>query len=434
MTDDSAPSEIFPLGLRLTGRRVVLVGGGLVAARRARSLADAGAVVAVVSPALCAPMAELVAAGTVTWEHEREYAPGDLDGAWLVHAATGDRDADARVSADADARQVFCIAAGDAVAGTAWVPAVAVVDDVIVSVTSSSARERNPRRSIRVRDAIERGLRDGTLPVRHTPPRPTAGSVASSVTGSGDPASAVAEPTPRGWVALVGGGPGRLDLLTVRARVLLTAADVVIIDRLAPRAILDELPGDVDVIDVGKTAGHHPIPQDRINELLVEHALAGRGVVRLKGGDPYVFGRGGEELDACEAAGIPVEVVPGVTSAISVPTAAGIPVTHRGLSRGFTVLTGHEDVGHVPSAPDHTVILLMGVSHLPLTTAGLIANGRDPSTPAAVVEDGYGARQRTTVGTLATISERAVAAGVRPPAITVVGEVVRRSPDWVEQP
>ncbi|PFG33908.1 uroporphyrinogen-III C-methyltransferase [Sanguibacter antarcticus] len=432
MTDD-APSEIFPLGLRLTGRRVLLVGGGLVAARRARSLADAGARVNVVSPALCAPMSELVSAGTVVWEHEREYASGDLDGAWLVHAATGDRDADARVSADAEAQQVFCIAAGDAVAGTAWVPAVAHFDDVIVSVTSSSAKERNPRRSIRVRDAVERGLRDGTLPVRHTPPRPTAAAPGTgAATGTGDPA--VTSPPTTGWVALVGGGPGRLDLLTVRARVLLTAADVVIIDRLAPRAILDELPRDVDVIDVGKTAGHHPIPQEAINALLVEHALAGRGVVRLKGGDPYVFGRGGEELDACEAAGIPTEVVPGVTSAISVPTAAGIPVTHRGLSRGFTVLTGHEDVGRVPAAADHTLILLMGVSHLPLTTAGLIANGRDPRTPAAVVEDGYGDRQRTTVGTLATISDLAVAAGVRPPAITVVGEVVRRSPAWVEQP
>lgn len=428
MTDDNDTSEIFPLGLRLTGRRVVLVGGGLVAARRARSLADAGARVAVVSPALCAPLAALVDVGTVTWEHEREYATGDLDGAWLAHAATGDRDADARVSADADAQQIFCVAAGDAVTGSAWVPAIAQVDDVLVAVTSSSARERNPRRSIRVRDAIERGLSDGTLPVRHAPPRPTAGRTSDTDGSPGVPS------TPgKGWVALVGGGPGRLDLLTVRARVLLTAADVVIIDRLAPRAILDELPPDVDVIDVGKTSGHHPIPQERINELIVEHALAGRGVVRLKGGDPYVFGRGGEELDACEVAGIPVEVVPGVTSAISVPTAAGIPVTHRGLSRGFTVLTGHEDVGNVPAAADHTLILLMGVSHLPLTTSGLIANGRDPQTPAAVVEDGYGPRQRTTVGTLATIAERAVSAGVRPPAITVVGEVVRRSPAWVEQ-
>lgn len=433
MTDSNDTSEIFPLGLRLAGRRVVLVGGGLVAARRARSLTDAGALVAVVSPALCAPLAALVEDGSVTWEHEREYESGDLEGAWLVHAATGDRDADARVSADADARQVFCIAAGDAVTGSAWVPAIAQVDDVLVSVTSSSARERNPRRSIRVRDAIERGLRDGTLPVRHAPPRP--GAARNRADGTATTAAPAVPATPgKGWVALVGGGPGRLDLLTVRARVLLTAADVVIIDRLAPRAILDELPPDVDVIDVGKTSGYHPIPQERINELLVEHALAGRGVVRLKGGDPYVFGRGGEELDACEAAGIPVEVVPGVTSAISVPTAAGIPVTHRGLSRGFTVLTGHEDVGSVPAAADHTLILLMGVSHLPLTTTGLIANGRDPQTPAAVVEDGYGARQRTTVGTLATIAERAVAAGVRPPAITVVGEVVRRSPDWVDQP
>lgn len=428
MTFSSSPSpssEILPLGLRVTGRRVVLVGGGPVSARRAQTLADAGARVDLVAPAVCPAMAELVESGSVTWEHQRDYRAGDLAGAWLVHTATGDPAVDAQVSADAEAQQTFCVSAGDGGGATAWVPAVARVGDSVVSVTSASVSDRDPRRSIRVRDAIEASLRTGTLPVRATPPR---GEVAagSGRLGAGETASRV------GSVALVGGGPGALDLLTVRGRNLITAADVVVIDRLAPRAILDELPADVEIVDVGKTSGHHPIPQDEINAILVDRALAGNAVVRLKGGDPYVFGRGGEELDACVAAGIPVEVVPGVTSAISVPAAAGIPVTHRGLSRGFTILTGHEDVGRVPAANDHTLILLMGVAHLPQTTAGLLANGRDPQTPAAIIEDGYGPRQRTTVGTLATIAARAVEAGVRPPAITVVGDVVRRAPEWVE--
>ncbi|MNW58755.1 Uroporphyrinogen-III C-methyltransferase [compost metagenome] len=201
-------------------------------------------------------------------------------------------------------------------------------------------------------------------------------------------------------------------------------------DRLGPRALLDELGDDVVIVDVGKTPGFHPVPQDEINALLVEHALAGRRVVRLKGGDPYVFGRGGEEIIACEEHGIPVEVVPGVTSAVSVPAAVGIPVTHRGWSRGFTVLTGHEDIGKVPAAADHTVILLMGVSRLRDSAAALVASGRSPRTPVAVVEDGYGPRQRSTVGTLETIADVAAAAGVRAPAVTVIGDVVRVSPAW----
>ncbi len=176
----------------------------------------------------------------------------------------------------------------------------------------------------------------------------------------------------RGWVALVGGGPGIDGLLTTRGRELLASADVVVVDRLAPRAVVDRLPASVRVIDVGKTPGHHPVPQSRINDILVEEAQRGLGVVRLKGGDPYVLGRGGEERDACEAHGIPVEVVSGVTSAIAVPAAAGIPVTHRGVARGFTVVTGHEDIPSLPTGGDHTLVLLMGVTQLRRTTELLV--------------------------------------------------------------
>lgn len=237
-------------------------------------------------------------------------------------------------------------------------------------------------------------------------------------------------------MALVGGGPGDPGLLTARGRRLLAEADVVVVDRLGPRSVLEELDDDVLVVDVGKTPGNHPVPQERINEVLVEHGLAGRAVVRLKGGDPYVLGRGGEELAACRAAGLEVEVVPGVTSAVSVPAAAGIPVTHRGVARGFTVLTGHEDLAATPAllagvpVEAHTVVLLMGVSALAASARALVATGRPPTTPAAVVEDGYGPRQRTTLGTLATIADLAAERGVRAPAVVVVGDVVRLAPGW----
>lgn len=424
--------ETYPLGLRVAGRLTVVVGGGPVAARRTRGLLEAGARVRLVAPSVCEDLAERVAAGDVTWVR-RDYRAGDLDGAWLVHTATGDADVDALVAADAQTDRVFCVTAGDAQVGTAWVPAVARTrvpgppdgadlangagagegGSAEVSVAVNAGRD--PRRAQRVRDAVAALLDAGELPLR-------------AVRGAGAVEAGVASAV--GSVALVGGGPGDTGLISVRGRRLLAAADVVVVDRLAPRGLLDDLADDVVVVDVGKTSGNHPVPQAEINAVLVQHALAGRRVVRLKGGDPYVFGRGGEELDACREHGIPVEVVPGVTSAVSVPAAAGIPVTHRGVSRGFTVLTGHEDVGAVPAAPDHTVVLLMGVSRLAETADALVAQGRSPQTPVAVVEDGYGPRQRTTVGTLATIADRAREAGVRPPAVTVVGDVVRLSPTW----
>jgi uroporphyrin-III C-methyltransferase/precorrin-2 dehydrogenase/sirohydrochlorin ferrochelatase len=226
-------------------------------------------------------------------------------------------------------------------------------------------------------------------------------------------------------VALVGGGPGDPGLITTRGRVLLAQADVVVVDRLAPRALLDGLDEDVLVVDVGKTPDHHPVPQERINAVLVEHALAGRRVVRLKGGDPFVLGRGGEEALACRAAGVPYEVVPGVTSAVAVPAAAGIPVTHRGLARQVTVATGHDDLDWAALGRlEGTLVLLMGVTHLARSAARLVEHGRDPRTPVAVVEEGCTPHQRTTTATLSTVGAVAAARGVRNPAVVVVGEVV----------
>lgn len=426
--DGGVAHEIYPLGLKVAGRLVVVVGGGPVAARRARSLVEAGARVRVVAPDVCeelSVLARVSAPGAVELV-ARAYRAGDLDEAWLVHTATGSPAVDQQVSDDAERARVFCVTAGDASVGSAWVPAVArtaLTDDAEVTVAVTAGRD--PRRATAVRDAVAAALQTGTLPLRRRRPRPLVEPVETPVsTGS---------TTGAGRVWLVGGGPGDTGLITARGRTVLAQADVVVIDRLGPRALLHELSPDVEIIDVGKTSGNHPVPQHEINALLVQHARAGRDVVRLKGGDPYVFGRGGEELAACREAGIEVAVVPGVTSAVSVPAAAGIPVTHRGVARGFSVLTGHDGAAGVPGGADHTLVLLMGVTRLADTADALVTADRPADTPVALVEDGFGPRQRVTVGTLADIAERAAAVGVRPPAVIVVGDVVRLSPAWATQ-
>lgn len=236
-----------------------------------------------------------------------------------------------------------------------------------------------------------------------------------------------------GKVWLVGAGPGDPGLLTVKGLRALQTADVIVADRLGARAVLDGLAVEgvelrAEVVDVGKTPGHHAVPQDAINALLVELAQAGRSVVRLKGGDPYVFGRGGEELAACQDAQVEVEVVPGITSAISVPAVAGIPLTHRGVATAFTVATGHDQIRELGGGRDHTVVLLMGVGTLANSALTLARGERGGDCPVAVVEDGYGPRQRVTIGTLATIAHQAARRGVRSPAVVVVGDVVRLSP------
>jgi uroporphyrin-III C-methyltransferase/precorrin-2 dehydrogenase/sirohydrochlorin ferrochelatase len=391
--------------LDLTGRRAVVVGGGPVAARRARGLLDSGAQVHVVAPWLCEELAELVADRRTTWD-ARDYRAGDLDGAWFVHTATGDRATDDAVAEHADAARVWCVRADDASRSAAWTPAVARTTDGIVVAVSGGG---DPGRARALRDAVSAGLDTGTLPVRRTrtTPRPRVGTV-----------------------HLVGGGPGHDDLLTVRGRRLLAQADVVVVDRLAPHGVLAALAEDVEVVDCGKAPGHHQLTQDQINDVLVDRARRGLTVVRLKGGDPFVLGRGGEEALACHAAGVPVEVVPGVTSVVSVPAAAGIPVTHRGVTTSFALVSAHDGIEPVRQAarehsPATTLVLLMGIRLLHESAAALIAAGRPASTPVAVVERGWTDRQRTTVGTLADIAELARARGVESPAVVVVGEVVR---------
>jgi uroporphyrin-III C-methyltransferase / precorrin-2 dehydrogenase / sirohydrochlorin ferrochelatase len=393
----------YPLMLDLTGRRAVVVGGGAVALRRAQALLTAGARVHVI-----APRVERALAGLPVTVSRRRYRDGDLAGAWLVHAATGDPAVNAAVAADADRLRIWCVRADDAARSRAWTPAVTRHGDITVAVTAGG----DPRRAQRLRAAIALALAEGTLPAR--PQRRTAAGG-------------------RGQVALVGGGPGDPGLLTLRGRRLLAEADVVVTDRLAPREVLAELGPDVEIIDAGKAPHAHGLTQEQINALLVERARAGQRVVRLKGGDPFVFGRGGEEALACVRAGVPFEVVPGVTSAVAVPACAGIPVTHRGITQDFAVVSAHLDPSHPGATVDWealaagpgTLVLLMAAARLDEVTRELVKRGRDASTPAAVICDGTTERQQVVISTLGQVAADAKARDIRPPAVVVIGEVVR---------
>ena len=250
-------------------------------------------------------------------------------------------------------------------------------------------------------------------------------------------------PARAGTVYLVGGGPGDAGLLTLRGAQLLASATFVAHDRLSPREALTLCAPGAELVDVGKLPDRHPLPQEEINALLVARAQAGQAVVRFKGGDPFVLARGSEEAQACVGAGVPFEVVPGITSGIAAPAYAGIPVTHRGVAPAFAVVTGHED----PTKPDTqvdydalarfpgTLLLYMGVGRLAEIAAALVAGGRSPSTPVALVQEGSTPRQRTITGTLADIAQRREDTGLTNPAMIVVGDVValREELSWFEQ-
>ena len=386
----------YPLFLDLTDRRVVVVGGGRVAVRRSRTLVDAGAHVVVVAPVI----EEDIAAAEV---HRREFEPSDVDGAWLVLACTDDEEVNAAVATAAAERGVWCARADKRDESVAWVPATGALDDVQIAVTAGG----DPGRARALRDDALRALHAGEWQAART--------------------RAIA-----GRVVLVGGGPGDPGLLTMRGYRALLEADVVVTDRLGPAEIVGLLPTHVEVVDVGKDPRGHAASQDDINALLVERARAGQVVVRLKGGDPFVLGRGSEEVDACTAAGVTVEVVPGVSSVTSAPTLAGVPLTRRGTTQQFTVVSGHVPPGDERStvnwpavaAGDGTVVLLMAVANLRPIAAALVAGGRDPRTPAVIVENASLPNQRVVRATLANLADSAEHESVVPPAIVVVGEVV----------
>jgi uroporphyrin-III C-methyltransferase / precorrin-2 dehydrogenase / sirohydrochlorin ferrochelatase len=388
----------YLVGLRLAGKKVVVVGGGSVAQRRLPLLVANGAEVHVITPT-ATPAVEAMAGITLTL---REFRDGDLKDVWYAIAATDDPDVNAAVVAEAERRHIFCVRADVAREGTAVTPASFEYEGLSVGVLAGGEH----RRSAAIRSAIHEAFQRGVI-------------------------TAETPDVLHGGVALVGGGPGDPELITVRGRRLLAHADVVVADRLAPPELLAELPPQVEVIDAAKIPYGRAMAQDAINEVLIDRAKAGKFVVRLKGGDPFVFARGYEEVLACADAGIPVTVVPGVTSAIAVPALAGVPVTHRAVTHEFVVVSGHVAPGHPESlvnwnavaALSGTIVLLMAVERIELFTKALLDGGRPADTPVLVVQHGTTASQRTLRATLADAPERIREEGIRPPAIIVIGSV-----------
>jgi uroporphyrin-III C-methyltransferase/precorrin-2 dehydrogenase/sirohydrochlorin ferrochelatase len=396
----------YPSGLRLEGRKVVVVGGGQVAQRRVPGLIAGGAQVYVVSPQVTPALEALADAGEVVWLR-RGFTDTDLDGAWYVVAATDVREVNDAVSDAAESRHTFCVRSDDGSRGSAWTPAVGRHGEVTIAVLGDQRVNRDPRRTAALRDQIIDCLQSGKLE-------------------PGD------EPRPAG-VVLIGGGPGDPGLITVAGRKALMEADVVVADRLAPRELLGDLSADTELIDVAKLPRGRSAQQQEINRLIVQHALDGKRVARFKGGDNFVFGRGYEEIIACREAGVPVTVIPGVSSPLAVPALAGIPVTHRGVTHEFTVLSGHLPPGHPDSLVDWdgvarlrgTLVLMMAVENAPAIAVALLERGRDPETPAAVVCDGSMPTERTVLSTLGSLADDLVRHAVTAPAVIVVGEVVR---------
>lgn len=399
MTHDEAHPP-YPVGLRLSGRRVLVVGGGHVAQRRVPALIAAGADVHVVSPTLTPALEGMLR--EFSWREGTFRAP-DLDDAWYAIATTDDPEVNHAVVLAAEERRIFCVRADDAREASAWTPAVGRHGSMTVAVLGN----REPKRSAAVRDDIVAAFVDGRI---------------ASVD--------VADRRP--GVVLVGGGPGDPALVTVAARQALASADVVVADRLAPRELLDELAPHVELVDVAKLPRGRAASQEAINDLIIARAREGRRVVRFKGGDNFVFGRGYEELLACRAAGVPVTVIPGLSSSISVPGVAGIPVTHRGVAHEFTVISGHIPPGHPDSlvAWDAvaglrgTLVLLMAVANAAAIAAALIEGGRQAGTPVAVIADGTMPAERTLLSTLGTLEADLLDGDLQPPAIIVIGEVV----------
>jgi uroporphyrin-III C-methyltransferase/precorrin-2 dehydrogenase/sirohydrochlorin ferrochelatase len=382
----------YPVHLELEGARVLVVGAGAVASRRIAALLAEGADVIVVAPA-ADPRVEAWATADEVTLRERPFAHSDVIGARLVLAATDDPEVNRVVAEESARRGIWCIRADDAVATRVRTPAVARAGEVTVSVTSG-----DPRRSTAIRSLIASGLADGSL-------------IPGSRSG--------------GRVTLVGAGPGDPDLITVRGRRALQSAEVVVHDRLSSPALLALAPPAARLVDAGKAPARHTMTQDQINATLVREARAGHHVVRLKGGDPYVLGRGSEEVVACSSAGVPVEVVPGISSALWGPGSAGIPVTHRGTSTGFIVISGHEvgDLHHVARS-GLTVVVLMGMAHLPAIAEAFLAAGRSATTPVAVVHRAATPHERSLRSTLDRVVADVAAVGLTNPAVIVIGDVV----------
>ena len=475
---------MYPVMLDVKDRACLVVGGGGVALRKAQGLVEDGARVVVVAPEAVEPLERMAAEGRLVLER-RPYNPGEAAGYALVVAATDDRDVNAIVFSDADGAGVWVNVADDPELCSFHLPgrlrrgplqlAIGTAGQAPFVVrrlrrllerrfgaewaewVAAASRFRNRVRGLGVAASEREALFDNffeatvdsqNLRVRVPTATEEAGWIAAPVDHHSEPGTGGEAPSPcldiassRGFVSLVGAGPGCPGLLTVRGRERLFEADAVVYDRLAAPALPCALPAEVELHPVGKQAGSHPIPQEEINALLVRLARQDLRVVRLKGGDPYVFGRGGEEAEVLEAEGIAFEVIPGVTSGVAAMAWAGIPVTHRREAVRLTLLTAHEAVKSdgpqvrwdlLAQDKNATIIGYMGVTALPEVVHQLLGGGMDPKTPAAMVEQGTTAAQRRVVSTLADLPAAIQEAGIKPPALFAIGPTIRHCEnlDW----
>lgn len=432
----------FPFFIQLEGARGLLVGGGRVALRKAEKLLPFGAQLTVVAPCICPPLAALPGLTLC----RRAFADSDLSPAPdFVIAATGDRALDRRIAALCRARRILVNVVDDPAACGFYFPALVQRGRLCIGISTGGA---SPSAAAWLRQKIEALLPPGfdgildRLAARREAVKAEGGSEAkraerlqqafalelAAAEAPRAPAAAWENAGP-GRVALVGAGCGRADLITVRGLRLLQQCRAVVYDDLIDTALLDTVPAGAERIYVGKRSGRHSAPQAEINAALIALAQRGGLTVRLKGGDPYVFGRGGEEALALQRAGIPFEVVPGITAAIAVPAEAGIPVTHRGVSRAVHIITAHTQ-DETPDfsrwaalAADGTLVFLMGLQRLPQIAAGLLAGGLPPQTPAAVLSGGNAPHPAAVRASLGEITDAARAAGVEAPAVIVVGDV-----------
>ena len=446
---------LFPLFTRLAGRAVLVVGGGAVARRKVASLLPTGARVRVGAPALEPQLAEWAAEGRIE-ALPGEFEPSWLDGAWLVIAATDDVAVNRAVASAAEERRLWANVVDDAELSSVHLPARVERGPVQIAISSGGGAPmlaRHLREQLETRfdeslGALAELLAQARERIRARLPDPASrrrffdrvleGTI-PALLRRGDHAAAEREliaaleqgpREPSGSVALVGAGPGDPGLLTLRALRVLNEADVILHDRLVSAEVLALARRDAEFIEVGKqVGGDHHATQDRIHRLLIEHARQGKRVVRLKGGDPFIFGRGGEELEMLREHGIDFEVVPGVTAAIACGAYAGIPLTHREHAQSVRFVTAHTKDGDdgidwaALAQEKQTLAFYMGVSGLERIRERLIRHGRSPSTPFAIIENGTRPEQRVVLGTLADLPELARSHQVGAPALLVIGEV-----------
>ena len=452
----AADRAYFAAFLDLRGKPVLVAGGGPVAAQKAEALLRSGAKVTVVAPRLCARLAELTVLGAVRHEAKR-FQPGDLVGAELAIAATGEAAVNEALSAAARALRIPVNVADDAVLSTFIMPAVVDRPPLQIAISSGGA---SPVLARKLRTLIEAAVpfaygRLGALIGRFRPaskekhPDPEArrrfweavvdGPIADMVLAGNEKGAAAAvnrelhdaSSHPAGFVSLVGGGPGSPDLLTLRALRALQGASVVLYDHLVAPAIVELARREAERIYVGKQQDNHALDQREINALMVRLAREGKRVVRLKGGDPFIFGRGGEEIEALAEHGVAFEVIPGITAASGASSHAGIPLTHRDHAQTCVFVTGHLKDGAAQldwkalAQPRQTLVVYMGVHGLGAICEGLVANGLPADTPAALVEKATLPEQRVVEGTLASLPSESFKLKVKPPALLIVGEVVR---------